>query len=310
MVLLCASSQIQANTQSLPKESLQAPNPWIKRTTGDCGFDVCIEIDFSLVPSTFEMTGDNPEFSDLFYLAVMDGPEPLTDPPNCVHSVPGQDGTFQCLFKSDKVKVSQSLLELHVTGPTPVGGTISVSQVSFFDAGATPQKFRQNTSDVNNGTLIKNGLFSIVAKTPNVPGTCIGIFTQGFPPPPVHWDEQDIEILTAHYYNGDDNVTAGMHLTNWNAYPANDSDRSVSLTVPFDYNPPSDFYEYSIFWDNKSTKYSFGDQEQVIKRYSSQSLSALSINNWSDGGWYWSQGPPNAPSVLYVKKITVYYNNQ
>jgi len=228
--------------------AVQAADPgWIRRFDG-CGFAHCIEIDFTQVPAGFDMLGSNPNFTSMFLLQAADGPEPGTDPPNCVHDTPGQEGVVKCLFNSGLVRVRNSVLELKVTGPTSPRQTVGVAQVTFYDP-----------TLANDTTLVSNGFFEVVAKTPELPGTCVGIFTQAFPPPPVHWDEQDIEILTAHYTKPDQNVSAGIHLTSWNAFPANSSDRNVDFSLPFVFDPPSDFFAYSIFWDNKVTIYSWGD---------------------------------------------------
>jgi len=196
------------------------------------------------------------------------------------------------------VQVFNSQLELTVPGPTPPGAVISVAGVQFFDPYTSSR----------NSTLVRNGVLELVARTPELPGTCVGIFTQAIPPPPVHWDEQDIEILTAHYDKPDKNISAGIQITSWNAFPKNSSDRSVNYVLPYGFYPPSDFFTYKIFWDNKSTKYTWGNTTQEVDKFSSQNPSALSINNWSDGGWLWSQGPPEGNSVLFVRKIVANYN--
>jgi hypothetical protein len=36
-------------------------------------------------------------------------------------------------------------------------------------------------------------------------------------------DEQDIEILTGHYTTNTTNIPAGLQLTNWAAFPVNES---------------------------------------------------------------------------------------
>jgi len=201
-------------------------------------------------------------------------------------------------FSEDNVRVENSELILLVPGPTPINVTITVAQVTFYDT-------YTSDSDI---TLVKNGFFEVVAKPPKIPGTCVGIFTQAFPPPPKHFDEQDIEILTAHYLEPDKNVSAGIQLTNWNAFPMNSSDRELHLSRPFDYDPTSDFFTYSIHWNNQKTIYTWGKNTLEMDKYSSQNPSVLSINNWSDGGWTWSQGPPQLDSVLRISRIKAYYN--
>jgi len=284
--------------QSTTSSTLQSPPdyPWIIRSK-DCGYAHCIDIDFSKVPDHWVIRGSNPDFASLFLLQPMEGPEPGSNPPNCVNEVPGKEGVWQCLFSVDNVRVANSELTLLVPGPTPINGTITVAQVTFYDAYTS-----------NSITLVKNGLFEVVAKTSEIPGACVGIFTQAFPPPPKHFDEQDIEILTAHYQKPDKNVTAGIQLVNWNAFPMNNSDRVFNLSRPFDYDPPSGFFTYSIYWNNQKTIYAWGKNTQEIDIYSSQNPSVLSINNWSDGGWNWSQGPPQSDSVLRISRIRAYYN--
>jgi len=267
--------------------------PWITRST-DCGFDYCVVVDFTQVPTGQEFSGSSPDFPKLFLLQPSEGPQPGTDPPNCVPETP----VVQCLFSESNVRVYQSQLELTVPGPTPPNGIVSVAMVSFFDP------FTSNGTQ----TLVRNGFFEVIAQAPDVPGTCVGIFTQAIPPPPVHWDEQDIEILTGHYTKPDRNVSAGLEITSWNAFPKNNSDREINYNVPYGFNPPSDFFPYSIFWNNQYTVYTWGDQSKRIDKYSSQNPSAFSINNWSDGGYSWSQGPPVKTSVLRVRKITAKYN--
>jgi len=192
-------------------------------------------------------------------------------------------------------------LELSVPGPTPPNGTVIVSQITFYDP----------FTAANGTTLVSNGLFEVDAQIPSVPGTCIGIFTQAWPPPPIHYDEQDIEILPSHFTVPDKNVTAGINLVNWNAHPknfSNSTDREVYYALPYVFYPPSDFYTYSIFWNNNYTIYTWGNQTKKVDLYSSQNPSVLSVNNWSDGGWFWSQGPPQETSVLRIRRIRVHYN--
>ena len=67
-----------------------------------------------------------------------------------------------------------------------------------------------------------------------VPGTCQAIFTQANPGYPEQKDEQDIEMLTGHYTIPSDNIPAGLQLTNWAAFPVNESmsERMVRCYLP------------------------------------------------------------------------------
>lgn len=56
-----------------------------------------------------------------------------------------------------------------------------------------------------------------------IPGTCQAIFTQANPGYPIQKDEQDIEILTGHYTKNSSSIPAGLQLTNWAAFPFNES---------------------------------------------------------------------------------------
>jgi hypothetical protein len=49
------------------------------------------------------------------------------------------------------------------------------------------------------------------------------MFTQANPEYPKQKDEQDIEILTGHYTTNSSTIPAGLQLTNWAAFPVNDS---------------------------------------------------------------------------------------
>jgi len=196
------------------------------------------------------------------------------------------------------VFVLNSTLHLLVPGPTAPNTTIGAAQIIFLD------------TSVVNSTFIKSGRFEIVAQTSPVPGTCHGIFTQANPGYPIQKDEQDIEILTGHYTTPSKDIPAGLELTNWAAHPANESmnGRMVNYVVQYGYDPTADYFPYVIEWDGQTTNYTWGNNHLEIAVYSSTSPSKMCVNNWSNAGAGWTEGPPVIDNILKIKKFSVFYN--
>jgi hypothetical protein len=84
----------------------------------------------------------------------------------------------------------------------------------------------------------------------------------------------------------------------------------VNYVVPYGYDPTSNFYSYSIEWDGKTTTYSWGQNKIEVDVYSSTSPSKICVNNWSNAGKGWTEGPPLSDNILQVRKIKVYYNTK
>jgi len=269
--------------------------PWI--TYPQCGgaYSHCVEIDFSRFPNGEIAFGWEPDFTKKFLLNVTVGGEDGTD--SCAKPDPG---TRRCLYSPSNVRVINGTLELMVPGPTGSNATIGAAQVIFFDP------------SVYNSTFILDGYFEVEAQTSPIPGTCHGIFTQANPGYPIQKDEQDIEILTGHYTNSSANIPAGLELTSWAAHPVNESmsGRMINYIVPYGYDPTVDFYPYSIQWNGKTTVYTWGKNSTEVDIYSSVSPSKLCINNWSNAGSGWTEGPPLEDNVLKIRKIKAYYNTQ
>jgi len=276
---------------------LVAPSyPWINRPQ-QCsgGYAHCVEIDFSKYPQNETIYGWAPGFTDMFLLNVTVGGEDGTY--SCAKP---DEGTTRCLYSPYNVRIVNSALELIVPGPTKPNVTIGAAQVIFLD----PTVF--------NSTFILSGYFEVEAQTSPVPGTCHGIFTQANPGYPIQKDEQDIEILTGHYTHSGHSIPAGLEFTSWAAHPANDSmpAREVNFVVPYGYDPTSTFFPYSIEWNAKKTTYTWGTKSKEVDIYSSTSPSKLCINNWSNGGAGWTEGPPLKDNILRIRMIKAYYNTK
>jgi len=270
----------------------KVPPPWITYLP-NCGYENCVEIDFSLVKGNF--TGDSLNFNELFLLTATEGGEDGTD--SCTKPDPE---TMRCLYDPKNVKIENGVLQLWVPGGTKKDETISTSQVIFSDP------------SVKNSTFVLSGHFSVEARTSPVPGTCHGIFTQANPGYPIQKDEQDIEILTGHYTINSSLIPAGIQITSWNASPQNDSmeGRQVNFTRPYNFDPTSNFHTYSITWNKNYTIYNWGEQFIRVGLYSSQNPSILTVNNWSDGSPGWTEGPPKKDNILEIRKIRAYYNTR
>lgn len=270
-----------------------APTPWIIRPA-QCGpYQNCVEIDFSLFPGN--VTGEWSGFLDNFLLNVSVGGE------NGLSScVPPEKDDQTCLFDPKYVRVNNGVLQLWVPGGVKPNDTIPSAQVIFADP------------TVKNSTYILSAYFEVQAKTSPIAGTCHGIYTQGNPGFPVLQDEQDIEILTGHYFTNSTLIAAGIQFTTWNPFPKNDSipEKLVNIVKPFTFDPASGFYSYSIEWNKNVTIYSWGPNVYKNYVYSSQNPSIVAINNWSNGEKHWSEGPPLEDNILEVRKIKVYYNTK
>jgi len=265
--------------------------PWKNIIKGaDCKYERCVEIDFSKVDKDVPST--TPGFSDSFEIEAEEGGEDGTY--SCAKPA---DGATRCLFSLENVNIRNGSLELLVPGGAKTGpdAIIYTSQVKFVGS-----------------QFIHSGVFEVVAQTSKVPGTCHGIFTQANPGYPKQKDEQDIEILTGHYTESNNNIKAGLQFTSWAAFPTSDKmvDRSVSAAVDYGFDPTEDFHTYRIVWDKNSTVYSYDSKDVVFDKFSSQNPSKFVINNWSDAGKYWTEGPPKEDNILRIKSFKAYYNTK
>jgi len=267
------------------------PYPWLKIINSqECKYDHCVEVDFSQVPAGVIIPSTSPGFSDKFLVEAAEG---------------GEDGTFscakpdinttRCLFSPANVNIINGALELLVPGGQKAGPneTIFTSQITFIGS-----------------QYILSGYFEVVAQTSNVPGTCHGIFTQANPGYPIQKDEQDIEILTGHYTTSSPSLPAGLEFTSWAAFPVNDSmaAREINKVVEYGYDPTSAFYKYSIEWDRRTTTYSWDTKSIIFDKFSSQNPSKFVVNNWSDAGRGWTEGPPKGDNILRIRSFKAYYN--
>jgi len=73
--------------------------------------------------------------------------------------------------------------------------------------------------------------------------------------------------------------------------------------------PTADFHEYRFDWfPNYVVFYADGQQLQVLNWTYPMEPGHLSVNHWSNGNSYWSQGPPETDAVLTVKYVKAYFN--
>lgn len=82
----------------------------------------------------------------------------------------------------------------------------------------------------------------------------------------------------------------------------------VNYVVKYGYDPTADYYPYVIEWDGKTTNYTWGTQTKEVPIYSSTSPSKMCVNNWSNAGEGWTEGPPLKDNILMIRKFSVYYN--
>jgi len=73
--------------------------------------------------------------------------------------------------------------------------------------------------------------------------------------------------------------------------------------------PTSDFHEYRFDWfPNYVVFYADGQMLQTLNWTYPMAPGHLSINHWSNGNSYWSQGPPQVDALLTVKYVKAYFN--
>jgi len=257
---------------------------------GSLDFDFCVEIDFTKVPLNTKIPSNSKDFIEKFLLEPTNGGEDGTD--SCAKPDPG---TTRCLFSPENVNIINGTLELLVPGGQKAGKNeiIYTSQITF-----------------TGSQYILSGYFAIEAQTSKIPGTCQAIFTQANPGYPIQKDEQDIEILTGHYTTGNKDIAAGLQLTNWAAFPANDSmsARELNKIVQYGFDPTEGFHTYSIQWDQATTTYTWGNHTLIFNQFSSQNPSKFVVNNWSNASDGWTEGPPKFNNILRVRKYKAYYN--
>jgi hypothetical protein len=82
----------------------------------------------------------------------------------------------------------------------------------------------------------------------------------------------------------------------------------VSKVVPYEFDPTEGFHWFGIQWDRKTTVYTYGSKTEEFDKFSSQNPAKYVINNWSNAGPYWSEGPPAADNILIVRRYKAYYN--
>ncbi|PRP89209.1 hypothetical protein PROFUN_01929 [Planoprotostelium fungivorum] len=261
--------------------------PWLNILNDkECKYERCVEVDFSKVD--FDVPSTDPLFSDMFWIAADEGGEDGTY--SCAKPDPN---STRCLFDPQNVYVKNGVLELAVPGGKLDGETISTSQIRFVGS-----------------EFIVSGVFEIVAQTSAVPGTCQAIFTQANPGFPAQKDEQDIEMLTGHYTEASDNIKAGLQLTSWNAFPTGEHDRQQNQVVDYGFDPTADFNVFRIEWDRNTTTYTYGESSVTFEKYSSQNPSKFVVNNWSNAGKFWTEGPPKEDSIMRIRSYKAYYNTK
>lgn len=73
--------------------------------------------------------------------------------------------------------------------------------------------------------------------------------------------------------------------------------------------PTADFHEYRFDWfPNYVVFYADGRMLQTLNWTYPMVPGHLSVNHWSNGNSYWSQGPPAMDAVVTVKYIKAYFN--
>jgi hypothetical protein len=82
----------------------------------------------------------------------------------------------------------------------------------------------------------------------------------------------------------------------------------VNKIVPYEFDPTEDFHWFGIKWDRKTTIYNYGSKSVEFDKFSSQNPAKYVINNWSNAGPFWSEGPPAADNLLIVRRYKAYYN--
>jgi len=73
--------------------------------------------------------------------------------------------------------------------------------------------------------------------------------------------------------------------------------------------PTADFHEYRFDWfNNYVVFYADSQMLQTLNWTYPMAPGHLSVNHWSNGNSYWSQGPPETDAVLTVKYVKAYFN--
>lgn len=92
--------------------------------------------------------------------------------------------------------------------------------------------------------------------------------------------------------------------------------QSEGAVVPFPSPPTTAFHDYTIFWppadaSPRQTGYYFdGQLLKTFDNYVSVNPSRAYLNNWSNGQISFTQGPPDADSVLEISRVAWYYSTE
>ncbi|WWC64185.1 uncharacterized protein I303_106793 [Kwoniella dejecticola CBS 10117] len=184
------------------------------------------------------------------------------------------------LTSIDNVAITDGVLTLTVPGGQAKGGQIGSAEIETIFAAT-------------------GGVFTMNAQLSPVAGTCQSIFTYT-ENEDVGLDEQDIEVVA---------ITPGkIQLTNHD--PAKSKENELAI-VPFPNDPFTSFNDYTIGWYKDSTKYYYnGAVLDGPTQYRSVNPSQIVINNWSSGKETFTQGPPVEDTVLQIKSIAYYYQEE
>ena len=84
---------------------------------------------------------------------------------------------------------------------------------------------------------------------------------------------------------------------------------STYQIAPLPFTPTTDFHEYRFDWfANYVLFYADGQMLQMLNWTYPMAPGHLSVNHWSNGNAYWSQGPPEVDAVVTVKYVKAYFN--